>query len=32
MEKPSRSEEERGFQALLEQIESEVKAYGQQVT
>ena len=31
MGKPSRSEEGRGFQALLEQIESHVKAFGEQV-
>ena len=31
MVKPSGSEEERGFQALLEKVEGEVKAYGEQV-
>ena len=32
MVKPSGSEEERGFQTLLEQIKGEVKAFGEQVT
>ena len=32
MAQPSRSEEERGFQALLEQIEGAVKTFGEQVT
>ncbi len=32
MVKPSGFEEERGFQALLEQIEGEVKAFGEKVT
>ena len=31
MAEPSGSEEERGFQALLEKVEDEVKAYGEQV-
>ena len=31
MVKPSRSEEERGFQALLEEIEGKVKTFGEQV-
>ena len=31
MVRPSGSEEEQGFQALLEQIEGEVKAFGDQV-
>ena len=31
MVEPSGSEEERGFQALLEEIEGEVKAFGGQV-
>lgn len=31
MVKPSRSEEERGFQALLEQIEGKVEAFGDEV-
>ena len=30
MAQPSRSEEERGFQALLEQIEGDVKTFGEQ--
>ena len=32
MVKPSGSEEERGFQALLEKVEGDVKAFGEQVT
>ena len=31
MVKPSGSEEERGFQALLEEIEAKVEAFGEQV-
>ncbi|MBI3083353.1 MAG: hypothetical protein HYY90_03210 [Candidatus Omnitrophica bacterium] len=32
MVKPSGSEEERGFQALLERIEGDVRTFGEQVT
>lgn len=32
MVEPSGSEEERGFQALLEQVRGEVKVFGEQVT